>query len=381
VKLDDRTTGGLVIRAAIVDDEPPARARLRQLLLEAGGVTVVGEADHAAAARDLVRARRPDVLFLDIEMPEMRGTTLAGSLPAPRPFIVFATAYEQYAIDAFACDATDYLLKPIGRSKLAATLERVRVRLHQQSDTERDVATASALQADMWPGALPAIPGFDCAAASLPAAGVGGDFYDAFSLERDTWGLLIGDVSGKGVPAGLVATAVQGRVQTAARHARLAPTDLARILNADLFGSTQGQRYATMIYASLDAAARRVALVNAGHPAALLFEAGGPPAELASTGPALGLMDTAHFTAHHVIMPPGSVLVAFTDGVTEAMNAAGDEFGCGPIAAVVARYRDQPAAALCTALLDEVRSHRGARQHQDDVTVLVVNARGDGGQA
>ena len=317
-----------MIRAIIVDDEPPARARLRHLLNEAGGVSVVAEAGSAGEARELVRERRPDVLFLDIEMPEVRGTTLAASLPEPRPFVVFATAYERYAMDAFACDAVDYLLKPVSRAKLAATLERIRVRLDHRSDTERDVATASALQADMWPGALPPIPGFDCAAASLPAAGVGGDFYDAFALEGETWGLLIGDVSGKGVAAGLVATAVQGRVQTAARHARLAPANLADVLNTDLFASTQGQRYATMIYATLDAAARRMRIVNAGHPGALLLAP--PPGgqtEVTSTGPALGLMAEARFTCADVSVPVGSILVAFTDGVNEALDGDGTEFG------------------------------------------------------
>ena len=118
----------MTIRALIVDDEPPARTRLRQLL-EQAGVSVVGEAGSAAEALALIHDRRPDVLFLDIEMPEVRGTSLAASLPEPRPFVVFATAYERYAIEAFACDATDYLLKPVNRAKLAATIERIRQRM------------------------------------------------------------------------------------------------------------------------------------------------------------------------------------------------------------------------------------------------------------
>ena len=77
------------------------------------------------------------MLFLDIEMPEVRGTALAASLPDPRPFIVFATAYEQYALEAIAVEATDYLLKPVSRAKLAATLDRVRARLTTQTVRSR----------------------------------------------------------------------------------------------------------------------------------------------------------------------------------------------------------------------------------------------------
>ena len=204
-----------MIRAVLVDDEPPARVRMRQLLAAAGDVTVVGEAGSAVEAREVIRETQPDLLFLDVEMPEVRGTALAASLPEPRPFIVFATAFDQYALDAIALDATDYLLKPVSRIKLAATLDRVRARLAHQT-VDRDIAAASDVQAHMWPGSLPVIPGFDCAAASLPARGVGGDFYDCFARDArvhgsrrctGAWALLLGDASGKGMAAGLVASA------------------------------------------------------------------------------------------------------------------------------------------------------------------------------
>src|SRR6187402_1035605 len=194
-----------MIRVVLVDDEPPARVRMRQLLDAVGDVTVVGEAGSAIEARDVIRDTRPDLLFLDVEMPEMRGTALAATLPEPRPFIVFATAFDHYGLDAIAVDATDYLLKPVSRAKLAATLDRVRLRLASQL-VHRDIADASAVQAHMWPGSLPRIPNFDVAAASLPARGVGGDFYDVFAVTADSrWALLLGDASGKGIAAGLVA--------------------------------------------------------------------------------------------------------------------------------------------------------------------------------
>ena len=371
-----------MIRAVLVDDEPPARVRMRQLLEAAGGVIVVGEAGSAVEARDVIRDTRPDLLFLDVEMPEVRGTALAASLPEPRPFIVFATAFESYALEAIGLDATDYLLKPVSRVKLAATLERVRARLAKQSDLERDVAAGSAVQSQMWPGSLPVVPGFDCAAASLPARGVGGDFYDMFSVGEgparaghhlSKWGLLLGDASGKGVAAGLVASAVQARVHTAARLANLAPAALLAAVDRDVYATTDGARYATAIYATLDAGTRRLSLVNAGHPAVLIAN-GSTLTRLEASGPALGLISAGQFAAYDLTLDPGALLVAYTDGVSEARDESDDEFGEGRLATLLAGHGHLPAAQLCSCILDAVRQFRGSRQDQDDVTVLVMRA-------
>lgn len=366
-----------MIRVVLVDDEPPARVRMRQLLDAAGGVVVVGEAGSAIEARDVIRDTRPDLLFLDVEMPEVRGTALAASLPEPRPFIVFATAFESYALDAIAVDATDYLLKPVSRTKLAATLDRVRARLARQSDLERDLAAGSAVQSQMWPGALPAVPGFDCAAASLPARGVGGDFYDMFPLDAGgplgSWALLLGDASGKGVAAGLVASAVQARVHTAARLAHLGPSALMAAVDRDVYGTTDGARYATAIYATLHANSRRVSLVNAGHPAVLIAN-GSTVTRLHASGPALGLIAAGQFVAQDLTLEPGALMVAYTDGVSEARDHGDEEFGDDRLADLVTAHGRSPAARLCSGILDAVRRHRGSRQDQDDVTVLVVRA-------
>jgi serine phosphatase RsbU (regulator of sigma subunit) len=363
-----------VIRVVLVDDEPPARVRMRQLLDAVGDVTVVGEAGNAADAHVVIRETRPDLLFLDVEMPEVRGTALAAALPEPRPFIVFATAFDNYGLDAIAVEATDYLLKPVSRAKLSATLDRVRARLTKLS-VERDVVAATEVQAQMWPGQLPRIPGFDCAAASLPARGVGGDFYDVFPLEAQ-WALLLGDASGKGIAAGLVASAVQARVNSAARHAHLDPEELMAAIDRDVYATTDGARYATAIYGVLDPSSSRLTLVNAGHPSAFVLPP--PPStairSLTATGPALGLIESGTFGSHSLKLTPGSVFVAYTDGVHEARNAADEDFGEARLMQLTADSRDRSAADICAAILTAVRDYRGAVQDQDDVTVLVVKA-------
>ena len=362
-----------MIRAVLVDDEPPARSRMRQLLDAAGDVSIVGEAGSAVEAREVIRRTRPDLLFLDVEMPEVRGTALAAELPEPRPFIVFATAFDHYALDAIAVDATDYLLKPVSRAKLAATLDRVRARLATQH-VERDVAAASAVQAHMWPGALPAIPGFECAAASLPARGVGGDFYDVFQLPDDRhWAVLLGDASGKGIAAGLVASAVQARVNTAARLAKLDPVSLMAAVDRDVYATTDGARYATAIYGSLNG--RAFTYVNAGHPAMLVTGNADAITYLPATGPALGLIEAGTFASRTIELQPGSVLVAYTDGVNEAQDESGAEFGDAALSVLLHDNRHQPAARICEMILHAVRAHRGSRQDQDDVTVMVLRAQ------
>ena len=115
-----------MIRALIVDDEEPARERLRRLLTEAGGVEVVGEADDGEHAMERIAALQPTVVFLDIQMPGSTGLEVAASLPSPRPHIVFCTAFDQFAVDAFELHAADYLLKPVTRARLATALDRVR---------------------------------------------------------------------------------------------------------------------------------------------------------------------------------------------------------------------------------------------------------------
>jgi len=116
------------LRLLIVDDEPPARARLRRLLDAQPAVQVVGEADGGLQALALAEALRPDALLLDVQMPELGGLDVAASLPDGGPAVVFVTAYDDYALPAFDAAAVDYLLKPVDPARLSRALERLRQR-------------------------------------------------------------------------------------------------------------------------------------------------------------------------------------------------------------------------------------------------------------
>jgi sigma-B regulation protein RsbU (phosphoserine phosphatase) len=366
-----------MIRALLVDDEPPARQRLRQLLAEVDDVRVVGEAAHAEEARAIVDTARPDVVFLDIEMPEASGTAFAASLPEPRPFIVFATAYDRYAIAAFALDATDYLVKPLTRARLAATLDRVRTLLSARTDAEQDILAGSQVQASLMPRSLPRLAGFDCAAATVQARGVGGDFYDAFPRGDGVTVFVLGDVSGKGVPAGLVASGIQARLQTGARGSG-APADLVGRINVDVTSAQDTGRYVTLIYAELDTRDAALRVVNAGHPPALILDSAADSVRfLPATGPVIGLLPEARFEEHRVTLAPGAALVVVSDGVLEAFDPSGQEFGEDKLLGVLRAGGGTPAAAIRDSIFDAVRRHRGTAAVHDDVTVLVVARSGE----
>ena len=115
-----------MIRTLLVDDEQPARERLKQLLAAHEDVEVVGEAEDGLQAAEKIAELAPDMILLDIQMPGASGLDVAASLGRPRPAVIFCTAFDQYAVDAFELSATDYLLKPVNRARLAAALDRVR---------------------------------------------------------------------------------------------------------------------------------------------------------------------------------------------------------------------------------------------------------------
>src|SRR5678815_5268884 len=134
-----------MLRILIVDDEPAARDRLRQLLAAAADVEVVGEAGDGLEAIEKIAALRPDVVLLDIQMPGCSGLDVAASLAEPRPRIIFCTAYDEHALEAFELNAVDYLLKPINRTRLAAALDRVRAAKSAADDADLKVrATKSS---------------------------------------------------------------------------------------------------------------------------------------------------------------------------------------------------------------------------------------------
>jgi sigma-B regulation protein RsbU (phosphoserine phosphatase) len=372
------------IRALLVDDEEPARDRLRGLLDQIDDVEIVGEAQDGQDAVQKIEEARPDLVFLDIEMPGLTGMEVASSLTPPRPRIVFCTAYDQYAIEAFDQHATDYLLKPVNRTRLEKAVGRVRDTIHERENTRREVEAATQAQARLLPQRRPPLASLDYEGLCRPARGVGGDYYDFLDLRRGAVGLVLADISGKGMFAGLLMASLQARIQSIAP---LHGSDLGELVceaNRLMHSSTEINRYATFFYGVFDDTTRELNYVNAGHLPPLILRprgdggadgAGYETIRLEANGTVVGLMPEACYRQSSVQLQQGDILCAFTDGVTEAVNAEGEEFGDARLVDALLEHASSTAEEASRRILAGVDRFTAGAPQRDDITLIVGKVR------
>jgi sigma-B regulation protein RsbU (phosphoserine phosphatase) len=360
-----------MIRALIVDDEAPARDRLRRLL-SPGDVTVVGEAENGAEAIARIAALQPDLVFLDIQMPALSGLEVAARLPAPRPRIVFCTAYDRFAVEAFELHAVDYLLKPVHRDRLMTAVNRIAGEIAEQRHRTRERDDAVRTQRRLMPETAPEQSGLDCAGVCIPAEGVGGDYYDFLPMEGGRLGLVVGDVSGKGVYAGLLAAALQARLQAITSRATGTSGSVIGELNRLTAGTIEANRFATVFFGAFDRTASTLTYVNAGHPAAVVVADDGNTTTLDATGSAVGWTSDAHFAERTIAFSAGDVVAIYSDGISEAAAPDGRDFGVEGVARTLRRHRSSHSSEIITALCAEVDRFTVGAAASDDRTVLVA---------
>jgi sigma-B regulation protein RsbU (phosphoserine phosphatase) len=361
-----------MIRAVIVDDEQPARERLR-LLLEGRGVDIVGEAADGDRALECIEALAPELVFLDIQMPGLSGLEVASRLSAPRPRLLFCTAYDEFALAAFEHQAVDYLLKPINRDRLGATVDRIRSEIESQRQHRRAEEEAGRTQARLMPRGGAAVAGLACHGACRPARDVGGDFFDFFPLGPDRLAFAVGDISGKGSFAGLLAAALQGRMQTLVASGVGPGSELVAQLNRLTVGTMEENRFATLFFGVYEGATRTLRYVSAGHPPALVIS-GSEVCELAATSPAIGWTPDLRPHERSVALDSGDVLLIYTDGVSESTDPAGQELGAQGLARLARAASNIGAAPadLVQRLLHDVDAFSAFAPAADDRTLVVA---------
>jgi serine phosphatase RsbU (regulator of sigma subunit) len=259
----------------------------------------------------------------------------------------------------------------------ALMLENARLtdRAVEQEKVRRDLATAAEVQRRLLPPQAPRSAAATFAAFTLPARTIGGDYYDFLDLGGDQVGVAVADVSGKGIAAALLMSVVQASLRVISAHRGSSPSDLAAQMNRFLYQSTGANKYATFFYAEVDAGHGRLRYVNAGHnPPYLVRCANGAAeiAELSDGGTVIGLFPETEFASAELDLRPGDLLVAFTDGVTEALNADGEEFGEDRLKDVLRAAAGAPAEAISKTLADTMREWIGTAEQHDDLTFIVV---------
>lgn len=247
--------------------------------------------------------------------------------------------------------------------------------VEQQRLMEQEIAIAREVQQSLLPDILPELPGYDLLAQNFPSRGVSGDIYEVF-LTGDTATLLLIDVSGKGVPAALLTATVEALVAGMV-EAGQGPVETADRLGGQLYARTRPERYATGVLTRLDLADGQVEIVSAGHNPSLLVRADGEVEEVRSTGPPWGLLPGAAYSSRTLTLAAGDTLVLYSDGITEAENPQGEEYGTDRLLRVCARRRRQSLGDLVAAVGEDLDEFTADKPYHDDRTMLVLR-RSDG---
>ena len=256
--------------------------------------------------------------------------------------------------------------------------------VEEQDRQRRELELAREVQTHFFSSLAP-VPdlGLDIAGRYRPAREVGGDYYDIIRLSDTSVALTLGDVSGKGIAAALLMATLRAFVRSQPSR----PEDLATImarLNQLLHQSCTGARYASLFYAVYDTTRADLVYVNAGHPPPVVLDAAaeGTTAErLDAGGPVLGLLPEATYEIGRAPFNIGDVLVAYSDGLTEACNATGADWGETRLMSATCDARTRSADGLADHLVSAVARFAGQGPQQDDMTVLIARRRGGGSRA
>jgi sigma-B regulation protein RsbU (phosphoserine phosphatase) len=244
----------------------------------------------------------------------------------------------------------------------------------QRQRLEHELAIAREVQAQLFPTEKPTVRGVEIEAVVRPARVVSGDYYDFLPLGPGRLGIALADISGKGISAALIMASLQAALRIQAMSNGRGPGNTAEIvtrLNQHLYRSTAPDRFATLFYGVYDAQTHRLEYTNAGHPAPLCIS-GQQVQRLSAGGTVLGLFDDRQFESQIVDIAPGSLLIAYSDGLTEAENPDAEEFEEQRVLDVALRMDHAPARAVLKNLLEAVNRWTGSAEQSDDITVVVA---------
>ena len=280
---------------------------------------------------------------------------------------------ESDQLNAYTDDDLQILL--LLASQVAIIIEKVMLheQLVEKKRLEGQLEVAREVQLELLPASDPKVEGFDICAYNFSTEEVSGDYYDWVSIYEDQIGLVIADVSGKGVPAALLMAFLRASLR-AAIHIGYAPHISMSKVNYLLWESIERNQFVTAFYGVLDATNKTLAYTNAGHNPPLLMNADGSARFIEHGGLPLGMFRATRYYEYYLPIDTGQTIVLYTDGVTEAVNNAGEEYGRDRMAQVVREGRASSARELIDLLYRDILRWTDGRGSHDDVTFFIIKA-------
>jgi serine phosphatase RsbU (regulator of sigma subunit) len=254
-------------------------------------------------------------------------------------------------------------------------LKAAQEQLIEKERLERELKVAAEIQLSILPDVLPSHPNYDFGGRILPARQVGGDFYDVFDLGDDRLGVLIGDVADKGVPSAIFMARAHALIIAEADIADT-PGEVLRMVNKHITRLEKSTQFVTALYGVLDTKTGVFSYARAGHEPPLLLDTDGSIHRLPhNPGMALGLWENISLDEHSIIMPKGSLLVMYTDGMTDCRNPAGEPFGLERIKELMSKMAGVTAQAGCDGLFETLMRYQDGSKQEDDVTIVAVHSK------
>ncbi len=379
---------------------------VKHLTVEQGAVLLFDKLERGAALKTVIRKVDTGIGQIPLRL----GEQITGwMLKKQRPLIVndfaadsrFRLSHERAGIRSLLCvpmrlkgrlvgvvnvfnkqggggfTAGDQRLLSIIATQSAQVVENARLAEEEKALAvlQEELRLARDIQRRLLPTQPPSVGGYSLVGHSRPAKRVGGDYFDFLELAGGRLGLCLADVSGKGITAALLMSNVQATIRS---QSRLAPNVGACVGSSNdmLHASTDSDKFVTMFYGVLDTRTHRLSYCNAGHNPPVMLGAEGGPQLLETGGPVLGVLPGFPYEQGEADFHPGSTLLVYSDGFSEAMNRSFDEFGDQRLRAAAAAHAGQPPDEMVAAILSEVSEFCGDAPQGDDMTIMAVRRLG-----
>jgi phosphoserine phosphatase RsbU/P len=350
----------MVVYGYFEEETPTLLARARilkdQWFKEAGAAQLLSRADEFC----LPSAVRP-ATECEILLPLKSGERAIG---------MFSLANDQK--DAYAQSDLELLEAFASQASLAIERARLHKSLVRKTQLEQELRIAREIQLRFLPREMPQILGMKIAALNVASRGVSGDYYDLISIVEGQWGIVIGDVSGKGISAGLIMSAFRASLLAEIRNNFAISTILSKV-NRLLWETTDENRFVTAFYGVYDEEQKILTYSNAGHNPPLLLRADGTMERMDTGGTILGAFRNSTYAEERVLLCPGDTLLLYTDGLTDSPIPGGEELGTDGVERLLTANAGLEAEELARTLVEQATLHTPSSSPEDDLTLMVIN--------